>query len=454
MLDELVERFEQTFPLSAMARALLEAAISPQWVDEVFETHRQRQYPKELMFSTVVSLMTVVTLGLRDSVNAAAKQARLGVSVQALYDKINRTEPALMRALVQGSAQRLEPVVQPMGIEPLLPGWRIRIIDGNHLPASHKRLKPLRRLSAAALPGHSLVVYDPDIGLVTDQLPCEDAHAQERAVIEPLLLSAQPGEVWIADRNFCTRTIMQGWSDAGACFIVREHAHHPAVIEQESGPWYECGQVSSGNVFEQAITITPGQRPWRRISVCLDTPTEDGDTEISLWTNLPDEISAAKIADLYRKRWTIEGMFQRLEAVLNSELRAQGHPRAALLGFSIAVLVYNVLAVLKKSVEHANRKEAPTLDASTYYIAMLVNDALLASLLLLPQGSFLRWADAPAHELTDYLLRLAARIDPKRVNTAKHKRRPRKPKVYVDSSPPGSHVSTAKVLRQAREARP
>lgn len=51
-------------------------------------------------------------------------------------------------------------------------------------------------------------------------------------------------------------------------------------------------------------------------------------------------------------------------------------------------------------------------------LAMLVNDALLASLLLLPQDSFLRWADAPAHELTDYLLRLAARIDPKRVNTA------------------------------------
>jgi IS4 transposase len=452
MLDELVERFEQTFPLSAMARALLEAAISRQWVDEVFEKNRERQYPRELMFSSIVSVMMMVTLGVRNSVNAAAKQARLGVSLQALYEKINRTEPGLMRALVQGSAQRLEPVVRPMGIEPLLPGWRLRIIDGNHMPASQKRLKALRGLSAAALPGHSLVVYDPDSGLVTDLLPSEDAHAQERAVIEPLLAGAQPGEVWIADRNFCTRAIMQGWSDAGACFIVREHAHHPTVIE--AGPWCECGQVCSGNLFEQAIAITPGQHPWRRISVCLDTSTEDGDTEISLWTNLPESISAATIAELYRKRWKIEGMFQRLEAVLNSELRTQGHPRAALLGFSIAVLVYNVLAVLKKSVEHANRKEAPTLDASTYYIAMLVNDALLASLLLLPQGSFLCWADAPAHELTDYLLRLAARIDPKRVNTAKHKRRPRSPKVYADSSPPGSHVSTAKVLRRAREERP
>ena len=161
MLDELVERFEQTFPLSAMARALLEAAISRQWVDEVFEKNRERQYPRELMFSSIVSVMMMVTLGVRNSVNAAAKQARLGVSLQALYEKINRTEPGLMRALVQGSAQRLEPVVRPMGIEPLLPGWRLRIIDGNHMPASQKRLKALRGLSAAALPGHSLVVYDP-----------------------------------------------------------------------------------------------------------------------------------------------------------------------------------------------------------------------------------------------------------------------------------------------------
>lgn len=183
-------------------------------------------------------------------------------------------------------------------------------------------------------------------------------------------------------------------------------------------------------------------------------PTDDGDCEISLWTNLPQDISAATIAELYRKRWKIEGLFQRLEAVLNSELRALGHPRAALLGFAIAVLAYNVLAVLKRSIEHANRKEASTLDASTYYMTMLVNDALLTSLVLLPQGSFLGWADAPAHELTDYLLRLASRIDPKRVNTAKHKRRPRKPKEYVDAGQPGAHVSTARVLKQARENRP
>jgi hypothetical protein len=33
---------------------------------------------------------------------------------------------------------------------------------------------------AAALPGKSLVVLDPDLGLAVDIFPCEDGHAQER----------------------------------------------------------------------------------------------------------------------------------------------------------------------------------------------------------------------------------------------------------------------------------
>jgi hypothetical protein len=44
---------------------------------------------------------------------------------------------------------------------PAVSGYRLRIVDGNHLPASEKRLKPLRSFRGAALPGHTMVVYDP-----------------------------------------------------------------------------------------------------------------------------------------------------------------------------------------------------------------------------------------------------------------------------------------------------
>lgn len=196
MLEGLLARFEAHTPVTVMARVALEHAINGPWVDEVFETHRQRQYPRELLFSTVVDLMSLVSLGLSPSLHAAAKKApQLPVSVAALYDKIKRTEPAILRAMVQGAAQRLQPVAEALlPHESSLPGWQVRILDGNHLPASEKRLAPLREQRGAALPGHSLVVYDPDSGLVTDLVACEDAHAQERAAMTPLLASAQAGQ--------------------------------------------------------------------------------------------------------------------------------------------------------------------------------------------------------------------------------------------------------------------
>ncbi|QRE74983.1 hypothetical protein F1D61_16525 [Methylobacterium aquaticum] len=167
-----------------MARTALEHALPAGWVDEVFEQHRQWQYTRELLFSTVVRLMMLVALGLRSSLHAAAREAEdPTVSLPALYDKVNRTEPALLRALVRGSAARLAPVMTAAGtVHPSLPGYALRVLNGNHLPGSDKRLKPLRALRGAALPGLPLVVYDPDTGLAVDLAAAEDAYADERTL--------------------------------------------------------------------------------------------------------------------------------------------------------------------------------------------------------------------------------------------------------------------------------
>lgn len=60
-----LERFERHAPASMMARMALERALPTGWIDEVFDEHRRRQYSRELLFSTIVELMTLVSLGLR-----------------------------------------------------------------------------------------------------------------------------------------------------------------------------------------------------------------------------------------------------------------------------------------------------------------------------------------------------------------------------------------------------
>jgi len=117
---------------------------------------------------------------------------------------------------------------------------------------------PLRGFRAGVLPGQSLVVYDPDSALMSDLLACEDAHASERATVEPLLDSALPGELWITERHVCTRTVLQAWQTAGAGFIVREHGRHPRLIEQRE--WQRRGRTETGQVCEQVIGAKTSQR--------------------------------------------------------------------------------------------------------------------------------------------------------------------------------------------------
>jgi IS4 transposase len=448
-LSEIVERFTQRSPVTVMVRRTLEHALSSQWIDEVFEAQRDKQYTRELLFSSVVDLMGLVALGLRPSLHAAAQSdPELSVSLAALYDKVNRTEPQVVRALVQGSAQRLLPVVRPMKKqEPWAAGYQVRVLDGNHLPASEKRLKALRDFRGAALPGQSLVVYAPEVGLVVDVVPAEDAHAQERALMGPVLERVREGELWLADRNFCTSRILRAVHEKAAAFIIREHGVSPNPTAQ--GEKREKTRGQTGRVFEQAVRVE-GEEPLelRRIEVHLEEPTEDGETVIRLLTNVPEEkLSALEVAELYRKRWKIEGMFGELEAVLESEVRSLGRPRAALLAFGVAVLAYNVLSVVKSAVEASHDLEAAHMQVSTYYIAAEVKFAY-GGMMMVVEPEYWREKEIQSSEqLSETLLELAKKV---RLSTLRKHPRAAKKKVkkgYVPGKVARKHVATARVLK-------
>ena len=297
------------------------------------------------------------------------------------------------------------------------------------------------------------MVYDPDLGLVVDLVACEDAHASERAAVAPLLEGAQPGELWVADRHCCTRTVLGGLADAGACFIVREHGRHPRLVEQ--GAWQGCGRTGTGEVREQEIAAARAQAPWRRIELALDQPTGDGDTTIRLWSNLPEAVGAQRIAELYRTRWRIEGMFGRLEAVLRSEVSSLGHPRAALLALAAAVLAYNVLALLQRAVEQAHQPPpaappAPRREVSCFHLAVQTRGSYEGLLIALPSEHWTCWHTADPVGLAQHLLRMARNINPRQVATSKRKPKPKAPKGYVDGKTARKHVATARLLASGK----
>ena len=156
-LSKILERFIQQSPVSVMSRAAMEHALSAAALDAMFDEHSEYQYTRDLLFSSIVDLMGVVVSKSQPSVHAAfqAVHDTLPVSITALYNKLNRTEPGVVAALVRHTADRLAPVISAMKgqMPPRLAGFRVRIIDGNHLAATERRLEVLRGSIAGPLPG-------------------------------------------------------------------------------------------------------------------------------------------------------------------------------------------------------------------------------------------------------------------------------------------------------------
>jgi hypothetical protein len=76
MLSSIFEQFIEASPVTVMRLATLERIFSAEKLDELFEATREKQYTQELLFSTVVGIMSLVVCNIRPSISAAIKDER------------------------------------------------------------------------------------------------------------------------------------------------------------------------------------------------------------------------------------------------------------------------------------------------------------------------------------------------------------------------------------------
>jgi IS4 transposase len=403
----------------------------------------------------VVEVMGSVVCQVFPSVNAAyqKQRERFKVSRRALNDKINLVEPRVTRQLVVQTAQRLAPVARRLGRrrgrESFLPGFRVRIVDGNHLPASEHRIEELRTIAAGPLPGQTLVVLDPDLRLIVDAFPCEDGHAQERSLLTDVLDSMEPGEVWLADRNFCTSLFLFQTDLNKAYFIIRQHATN--VRWEAVGERRKVGRTDTGVVYQQRVELVDdwGNRlSVRRITIKLDQPTEDGDTEIHILTNLPNRVKATRIAEAYRGRWKVEGAFGELATALHCEIKSLGYPPAALFAFGVGLVAYNILSLVRTALAAAHGEESVE-EISAYYVADELRGMMRGMMVAISEEHWKRqFGQRTAVQMANLLLALAKRV--KLECFRKHRRGPKKPPPKRTRFKRKTHVSTARILAESR----
>lgn len=448
-LSDVFNRFAQQCPVPVMVTATIANVFSDQALDEIFRNNALEQREKDLPFSAVANLMGMVVSRTHKSINAAytAEKDQFDVAIKSVYNKLNGVEPCVSAAVVRETGQKMRETIEQMdAVMPSpLPGYRVKILDGNHFAATQKRLREMRTRRGSPLPGKALVVLDPQYRLMTEVYPSEDGHEQERRILQQIVEDLQPGDVWIADRNFCTVMFLHEIALNKAFFIIRQHA--------TSAPWTPQGErrrsgvTDTGEVFEQDGVIADsegGELKVRRITIVLNKPTEDGDTQIHLFTNLPPEVCALVIATAYRQRWTLEAAFNELTLSLRCEINTLGYPKASLFAFCLAASIFNVLSVMRAALRAVHGSDKVEKNLSTFYVADEIAGISRGMTAILPPSYWReRFGALSVVEMAAILLALAAAVDLRRFQ--KSKRGPKKPPPKRTRGKDG-HYATARVL--------
>jgi hypothetical protein len=450
IFGEVFNRFINESPVTVMFRALMEKVFSEEAINTIFQETARRQKAGELVFSAVVDLLALVVCGARKSVNAAytAAKERVAVSVKSVYNKLDGVEPVVSRELVRQTARELKAIVRQLRVPfpTRFPGYCVKILDGNHFPATEHRLAELRTIGSGPLPGQALCVLEPGCMLMTDVFPCEDGHAQERRLLGQVLETVERGDLWIADRNFCVTWFLFAIADRLAYFIIRQHA---STLKYELlGKRKPVGRCKTGMVYEQRMRVyhpDGSTRRMRRVTIVLDQPTENGDGEIHLVTNLPRKVSALLVADGYRGRWKVENAFHEIEQSLESEIRTLAYPKAALLAFCLALVLYNLLSTVKAAIAAVHGDVLPRERISGYYLAEEISASYRGMLIAIPAATWTRrFAPLSAKAMARVLRDLAAYVRPDQFR--KSQRGPKKPRPKRSSGRRNHHVSTARII--------
>jgi hypothetical protein len=454
---EVLARFARKQPLAMTLRLAMEHLFAASELDAIFERCRVLGYTRTLAFAALVEVMTAVVLGTFKSVNAVvtAWAGRLPVRGTSIYNKLNGLEAVVSAGLVAHTAPRARAMIEAARgtCAPLLPHRRVRILDGNHLAATERRLEVLWGCAAGPLPGFCLVVLDPLVRLFTDVIPCEDGHAQERGLTDEILALVRAADCWIADRNFCTQAILFGLLDRGADFVIRQHGK---LAYRRVGVRHARGRVATGAVYEQDVEL-PGAtacHTLRRVTVVLDTPTRDGDTEVHLLTSLAgpgatdvpaaERVTAGTAADLYLARWGIESAFAELARCLQAEVAPLGYPRAALFGFCVGLTAYNALSMVLGALRAVHGEQVIAEEVSSYHIVQQARLEVTALDTLLEERDWTPMRRLTTVQIAAEMVRLAGTVSLRTIRKAK-----RGPKKLVPARTrfkQTPHVSTKRLL--------
>jgi hypothetical protein len=281
-------------------------------------------------FDSVASLLRVLLIHLADgcSLRETAVRASAGglaaVSDVALLKRLRNCAAWfewMTREMASGMAL-------PLAAQSMLPGRRVRLIDG----------------SSVCEPGATGSTWRLHYALNLHTLSCDEVHVSAASVGESLtLFDIRPGDVIMADRGFTKRPSLRHAVQSEADIVLRASLSNLPLHDRrgrsldmlpllrkmaigQAADWPACVQDDIGAIAVRvcAYKKTAAQTLAAQQAIQLETKrrgrvvqarTLEAAGYVIVVTTLT-EPDAAAIMEFYRRRWQIELAFKRLKSLL------------------------------------------------------------------------------------------------------------------------------------------
>jgi hypothetical protein len=356
-------------PLADSAFRLLQHATDARFLTDVFQRHRGRSYQSVIDFPVFVHLVMDALLGhrggsARQTFLQAQEDEALAASLQAIYGKLRRVPLELSMGLFAEAAGRLRAVGSVPAVHPLpasLAGFWVLAFDGKKLKYVAHRLKPLRGLKGNIYGGKLLVVQD----LATQQAvavqAAEDGEVGDNPLAPPVVerIRAMPDQrrrLWVGDRGFCDYKLLALLAADGDHFVVRHNSS--CTFHADSSVQVQEGQDDEGRPYrdEMGWLGRPGHP--HRVRVRKLTVTRPEAEPLVIVTSLEDgdRPLASDLLGLYRRRWDIETMFQKVVQTFDLRHLIGGTAKATAFQAMLCLLLYNITLMMRDYVAATTTK--------------------------------------------------------------------------------------------------
>ena len=106
----------------------------------------------------------------------------------------------------------------------------------------------------------------------------------------------------------------------------------------------------------------------------------------------------------------METAFQHLEAYFHSEINTLGYPKAALFGFCLALVAYNMLAVVMAALRSVHGAETVDQELSLYYVANDIAQTYHGMMIAIPEEEWRIFSRMRPAEMVATLRELAQKV--------------------------------------------